>query len=125
MKQETSNLISNISTEEDLKKFNKFEFNNKHKIAFFVYYNTAKCYSEHHETTSPLKAFRLWRNKKSRCGYLPSISVNERGINVDFSSSDLEFHDPANIARSYQYFLDRLSDNIAYVEETNPGQLTT
>ena len=126
MKDSTHDLIMEIEDMEDLKKFNKFEFKNPYKLNFIVYWNSSKCFAEYAKYPNPLKAFRIWLNKKERCGYFPSVSAETKhgeSIGTDFSALDLHITWPYNYAMEYQKFLDRVTDHVEYLKEHRPEDL--
>ena len=123
MKNDTLQLIAAVKTEEDMMKFNKFDFKNEYKVRFLVFSSTATCENKVSEYSTPLKAFRSWNKKKIRCNHMPFVLVRTRGMNITFSLADLESHTPYGKTIAYQEFLYKVSERIQYIEDLGSGKL--
>ena len=123
MKNKTLQLIAAVKTEEDMMKFNKFDFKNEYKVRFLVFSSTATCENKVSEYSGPLKAFRSWNKKKIRCAHLPFVVVRTKGMNITFDVTDLETHTPYGKTMAYQEFLYKVSERIQYIEDLGSGKL--
>lgn len=123
MKNDTLQLIAAVKTEEDMMKFNKFDFKNEYKVRFLVFSLTATCENKVSDYATPLEAFRSWNKKKIRCNRMPFVVVRTRSMNIIFSIADLETHTPCEKTMGYQKFLYKVSERIQYIEDLGSGKL--
>ncbi len=133
MKEKTFSRILEINSEEDMMKFNKFEFKNPHKLRFSVLYASAKGRAKSSNYTSALEAFRSWCKKPVIAGTLPMITVRthygdfEGSAPLDFDIRSIDKHAPFQTVfqtvLAYQKFLDKVTDYVAFLEESHPEVL--
>ncbi len=129
MKEETHSEILKIDNEEDMMKFNKFDFKNPYKLRFDVLYTSAKNTSKSSNYTSALEAFRSWWKKPFRFGHLPMITVRTRygdfegSTPLDFDARSIDGYAPFQTVLAYQKFLDKVTDYVAFLEESHPEVL--
>lgn len=129
MNEETHEAILSIGNEEDMLKFNKFDFKNPYKLRFDVIYSSAKGRVKSSNYTSALEAFRSWWKKPVRVNTLPMITVRTRygdfegSTPFDFDARSIDGYAPFQTVLAYQKFLDKITEYVAFLEESHPEAL--
>ena len=130
MKDETFENIMSIKSEDQLLRFNKFEFKNPRKIKFVLFNTTLTQEGKTREFTSALEAFRAWYKSLGKNTKSPFILIatpfpmDQPGqpvyTGLSFDHRDLEVYTPAQITLAYQKLLDRITDLVKSLVEQHP-----